>query len=482
MSKSTCKTIAVILLSCMFLLGPGIKSTSAQQRIQQRIGLENKLLPDSLENQAEFGKSVAIYRHTAIVGAQSVTNSEVTFSGAAYIHKFDGSEWIQTQKLIASDVGISGDEFGVSVDIEGDVAVVGATFNENNGSVYVFNYNGVKWVEVQKLQAQNPDFQEGFGSSLSLEGSSLIVGTSIFGSPGHAYIFEFDGAQWFEKQKLIPNNSVNSDLFGRSVGLSGDYAVVGTAVGRVNVFHSDGIAWTEKQILTPSDPGGPNNYRFGEHVSIEGNSILIGRDFDAKKSGSAYIFEFEEDNWYETQKLKADDGTANDGFGSSVHIHDDLLVIGSPNNRSSRGAAYIFERGGAGWDQKYKLIKGDDEANDPLDQSFFGNSVFITSNIALIGAWSSEEDGIESGSAYLYEFIAQPGQITAADGESNNQTRISWYNRSNNADGFRIYRDDIEIGSTVLAARVFNDIDAIPGKLYNYEVTAYNNYWEESPP
>ncbi len=88
---------------------------------------------------------------------------------------------------------------------------------------------------------------------------------------------------------------------------------------------------------------------------------------------------------------------------------------------------------------------------------------------------------LRTGAAYLYEFMAQPGNVTAADGESNNQIKISWNNRSNNADGFRIYRDGEEIGSTVLAATVYNDIDAIPGKLYNYQVTAYNNYWEESP-
>ena len=105
----------------------------------------------------------------------------------------------------------------------------------------------------------------------------------------------------------------------------------------------------------------------------------------------------------------------------------------------------------------------------------------IDKSIALIGSFLDEENGIRLGSAYLYEFIAQPGQLTAGDGESGNLVRISWNNRSNNVEGFKIYRDGIEIGSTVLAASVFIDFGAIAGKIYAYEVSVYNNFWGESP-
>jgi hypothetical protein len=473
-STSTAYLLVLTFISTIVLSVTGIKSVLGQPRI----GIENKFLPADAEEGMEFGKSVAVFGNTAIVGAQSASE----YQGAVYIYQFNGNDWIQTQKLIASDATEgAADEFGVAVDIEGNIAVVGATFNEDNGSVYVFEFNGVAWNEKQKIQAQNPISFEGFGQSLSLSGTTLLIGTSIFGAPGRVFIFDFNGVEWVEKQELKPLDSNTGDFFGTSVSLSDDRAVIGTVQGAAYAFHNENGTWIEKQKLVPSDPG-VNNFRFGESVAIDNNSILIAReedDINGPNSGSVYVFEYDGTTWSEKQKLKADDGVDNDLFGKSIHLTDRLLLVGAPGHNENRGAAYIFEYDGAGWIQKYKLIKGDNEGNDPDGDNYgrFGNSVFIELNRALVGSWVDEENGIKSGSAYLYEFMAQPGNVIAADGESNNQVRISWENRSNNADGFRIYRDGKEIGSTVLAATVFNDIDAIPGKLYKYQVTAYNNYW-----
>ena len=469
--KSSTNYKTVLILLALYFLNLTIKTASAQPRV----GLETKFLPDSLESSALFGRSAKMDGNRAIIGAPRMTNGSATLSGVAFIYEFNGNEWIQTQKLVASDFNMN-DEFGATVDIKGDVAVVssrGGILETINGVVYVFNYNGVRWIEVQKIEVQESARQ--FGSYLALNEKTLMIGNRYQIGGGFLYIYEYDGTQWIQSQRIDTIAGISVDLFK-------DKAVIGTDNGNAHVIQFEGESWIVRQTLVPSDSGGISNLGFGANVSIYDNKILIGRagdNINGQNSGSAYVFDYDGIDWSESQKLISDDNASGDNFGYSVNINDGLLVIGAPINNESRGAAYIFEYNGAGWKQKYKLVKGDDEANPPAEFTLFGSNVSIDPKKALVSA-SGTQNGTISGACYLYEFMAQPGNVTAADGESGSQVRISWQNRSNNADGFRIYRDGIEIGSTVLAATVFNDIDAIPGKLYKYQVTAYNNFWDES--
>ncbi len=449
---------------------------------QPRIGRENKLLPSDGKDEDYFGTSVAISGAYAIIGAPQAMGV-----GAAYIYKLDGSDWVETQKLVPSNPVPFGD-FGFSVDIEGSVAVVGTL----SGSASIFEFDGFEWTERQKLLSSSFPDAGGFGRSVSLSGRHLMIGAPhADGSQGSAYIFEYDGSEWINPQILLPEDPPLLPegallLFGLEVSIDGNLAIVGTPEGVAFAFSFDGSKW-DQQILKPSDNTTKPYSSFGRPVSISGNRAFIGRQEDdingATNSGSVYYFEYDGDEWHQEQKLLAEDGGNFDSFGRSLQINEDFLVVGAPGNLVNRGAAYIFEFDGEGWSQRYKLVKGDQEGIDPdeFSQARFGNSVAMDKNIALIGSFEDKENGIQSGSAYLYEFIAQPGQLTAGDGESGNLVRISWNNRSNNVEGFKIYRDGIEIGSTVLAAAVFIDFGAIAGKIHAYEVSVYNNFWGESP-
>ena len=243
-------------------------------------------------------------------------------------------------------------------------------------------------------------------------------------SSGSAYIFERDGlGHWNEVQKLTASDGAEGDWFGRSVSISGDYAVIGARYdddngsfsGSAYVFERDGAGnWLEVQKLTASD-GNPYD-KFGLSVSISGDYAVIGAyldDDNGSSSGSAYVFERDgAGNWSERAKLTASDGAASDSFGYSVSISGEYAVIGArydDDNGSFSGSAYVFERGEFGnWSETGKLTACDGE-----EQDRFGYSVSISGDDALIGAWGDDDNGSSSGSAYVYKI--QPGPVCLGD-------------------------------------------------------------------
>lgn len=167
-------------------------------------------------------------------------------SGAAYVFRDAGNIWVEEQKLKAADAG-SGDEFGVSVSICGDVALIGAFLNDDrgsdSGSAYVFRYDGNRWREEQKLVASDGTAGDEFGQSVSISGRAAVVGAHFeMDRIGSAYLFQYDGNTWDEKQKLIASDRFVDDAFGSSVQMSGHSLVVG-APGNDDSGEASGSAY-----------------------------------------------------------------------------------------------------------------------------------------------------------------------------------------------------------------------------------------------
>jgi hypothetical protein len=175
------------------------------------------------------------------------------------------SPWTQQQKLSATD-GAAGDFFGDSVSISGNIAIIGAGYddiaaNVNQGSAYVFVRNGTSWTEQQKLTAADGAAGDFFGDNVSISGTTAIIsaGYDDVGSntnQGSAYVFIQNGTTWSEQQKLTVSDGAAGDLFGSDVSISVDSAIVGaseddiganTNQGSAYVFVRNGTAWTEQQ-------------------------------------------------------------------------------------------------------------------------------------------------------------------------------------------------------------------------------------------
>jgi cyclophilin family peptidyl-prolyl cis-trans isomerase len=368
-----------------------------------------------------FGFAVAVDADFAIVGAPRDNN----YTGSAYIFEYNSGNWTQQAKLTASD-GTAGDYFGGSVSISANHAIIGAPGDDDyTGSAYIFECNNGSWTQQAKLISYDDDAGDRFGQSVSISGDCAIVGAKfddiIATDAGSASIFyrhEGGTNNWGLQFVLSPSDAAANDNFGYSVSINGEYVIIGAIgddpcsdfpnyTGSAYIYRHDGTSWVQQAKLTASD-GAPLD-RFGWSVSTDGYYAIVGahlNDDNGSSSGSAYIFEpnkIDPNNWEQKAKLIASDAAASDYFGYSVAIGGGHALVGAyqnDDNGSNSGSAYIFEPNDLNlnnWDQKAKLTASDAAASD-----YFGFSVAIgTGRRAIVGAYGNDDSGSESGSAYI---------------------------------------------------------------------------------
>ena len=502
---------------------------------------QTKLSPAMGAAEQFFGISLAMSGDTVLIGARG-DNSQGSFSGSAYVFQRSGGLWSQQAKLIASD-GAKNHEFGLSVALVGDAAFIAAplddSYDTETGRIYVFTRSLNQWSERGKIAAADSEPSDRFGNSLAVSGSLLLAGAvddadsgvgsgtayffdlsnylvdtdadglldsddadkdgdgipnlvevelgldelnnadgssdldgdgwsnsdeylfgtdisdlfsnpsvysgnlhqKVFASNGTAgkrfgysvaisddtallatnnsdvvgigsdvvYVYTFSDGKWREQAKLRAKDSVVGDRFGTSLALSQDTALVGafydatngTGSGCVYVFTRDGNQWSEEAKIIGSDTEALDY--FGYSVALSDDTAIIGASGDddqGSASGSAYIFTRTGTSWNQIDKLTAADGTANAQFGGSVSLDSDTVIIGAKrgdDNGINSGSAYVFHRDGDTWNQQAKLLADDRSAGDE-----FGVSVAVSGDTALIGSYKADYGGTDSGAAYVF--------------------------------------------------------------------------------
>jgi hypothetical protein len=377
--------------------------------------IEQKLTASDAAADDFFGNAVSVSGNVMVVGSL-YDDDGGTDSGSAYVYRHNGSNWVEEQKLTASDAAAD-DFFGYSVSVSGDVIVVGAILDEdgdfNSGSAYVYRYNGSSWVEEQKLTASGAAADDLFGYAVSVNGDVIVVGSLYddYGDrySGSAHVYRHNGSSWAEEQKLIGSDADVDDHFGTSVSVSGDVIVVGAYLdfvdgyskGSAYVYRHNGSSWVEEQKLIANDAAA-NDY-FGISVSVSGNVIIIGASNDddgGRYSGSAYVYRHDGSSWVEEQKLTASDADVDDLFGYSVSVSGDVIIVGALEDDDggfNSGSAYVYRHNGSSWVEEQKLIASDAAADD-----LFGISVSVSGDFIVVGAFFDDDGGADSGSAYVY--------------------------------------------------------------------------------
>ena len=346
-------------------------------------GQRPKIFADDGEAGDGFGCSVSISGDgdTVVVGAKE-GYGEDSNSGSAYI--FDRNypttnAWGQRKRIFHEDVDgeEEDDQFGISVSISKNTVVVGAYFDDDkgtsSGSAYIFDRDqggANNWGQVQKIVAEDGAGFDNFGASVSISENTVLVGAFSdyhHSSPkaGSAYIFDRNPSTnvWGQVTKIIASDYATSDQFGFSVSISGDgdTAVVGAFYGNGNVANTGSVyifdrnypttnAWGQSKKIIDDSENGEIGEMFGISVSISGDRLVVGADFD-NDNGSAYIF----DRNYPTTNawgvrpnmpITAYDGAAFDRFGHSVSISGDTVVVGAygdDDKGDESGSAYVYK-------------------------------------------------------------------------------------------------------------------------------------------
>ena len=369
-----------------------------------------------------FGHSVCLDGDTAIIGMPQADHAG-TSAGSALIftRKSDGT-WMEASTLIATDAEAY-DYFGDTVSLDGDVALIGAPFDDdggtNAGSAYVFTRQADgTWVETAKLSAGDAAGYKFFGEHVCLHADLAVVGcpydNEVAPAAGSAYVFARQmGGSWLQVAKLLPNDGDAGDWFGLSGAVHNDVVMIGAAhddgvgleSGSVYVFSEqlDG-SWAQTGKLVAEDQWTAD--QFGWSVSLNGEFAIIGAPFDddaGMNSGSVYIFTLQEGGmWAQASKHTASDGDAYDQFGISVSIQSGAAVVGAHldnDGGTDVGSAYVLtqEEAHGGWLETSKLVNVDAAEHD-----YFGMSVSIDQNRVIVGVPRDDDEGPQSGSAWVF--------------------------------------------------------------------------------
>ena len=369
-----------------------------------------------------FGYGVALSDNTAVVGATKVDhNINGVDVGAAYVYTRSGNNWVQEAKLLAND-GKANDEFGGQVAISGETIIIGVIRDDDDingvdsGSAYVFTRSGKTWVQSTKLIANDASKGDSFGWSIGISDDTVVIGAprddELGENSGSAYVFTRSGDTWIQQAKLTASDGTEGDVFGISASLSGDTIVIGADLneekglnaGAAYVFTRTGNIWSQQAKLTAEDAS--EGDIFGVRVALDGNTALISARRDDDKimgvdSGSAYVFTRTGNTWSQQAKLTAPDGAADDRFGRSVALVGDTAVIGAmfqDEKGKNSGSAYVFKRSGNNWNLKTQLT-----ADDGAQGDVFGWNVSLSGQTAIISANRDNDNGENSGSAYLFD-------------------------------------------------------------------------------
>lgn len=371
----------------------------------------------------------------------------------------------EVAKLVPGD-GKPGDQFGFSASISGNRALVGAPFhNGNRGAAYIYVFDGTSWIEEAELTAGDGQPSDVFGWSVALDGDRALVGAIDADSvAGAVYVFTFDGTSWSEQARLTPDDAEAGDTFGWNISLAGDRALISAIYdnslqGSAYVFVFDGSTWMQEAKLVAAD-GAPDD-TFGFSVSLSGDRALLGAAGDDDKgssSGSAYVFAYDGSRWQEQAKLSGSDETSASRFGISVSLDGDRALVGAygdGEHGADSGAAYVFAADGAIWQEKAKLTASDETFADN-----FGYAVALKGGRAVVGAREANESGGSSGSAYVFAFDGanwnQEAELAPTDG------------RSGDLFGYRVSID----GERVLIASLYDSPKGeASGSAYVFELT-----------
>lgn len=271
-------------------------------------------------------------------------------------------------------------------------------------------------VEIQRIQPPDVADLSFFGNAVAMSGPAgqpadrAIIGAFLQDGTGAAYIYRREGNAWIYDGKLSPSDGVEGSYFGNAVGIDGDYAVVGAPgaqdgkggdiPGAAYVFKREGGTWTQVARLSES-PG----IELGSAVAISGSRIMVGDPEDNERgdrAGAVYVYKQSGDDFSTDAKILATDATPEDYFGSAIYLDGDRAIFGALFNDQSAvesGAAYIYIWNGSIWFKQAKIAP-----SDPTQEKWFGFSVHLVGDLAVVGAPQDDASGADAGAAYFFEW------------------------------------------------------------------------------
>jgi hypothetical protein len=386
---------------------------------------------------ALFGFSVSLSADgsTAVIGGRESR-------GVAWVFTRSGSTWEQQGPPLTikeedpsercdEEPGECGFGRSVSVSANGETALIGAPDDDaGRGAAFVFAPNGRgEWTQQgKKLEVENEEeIGDGaFGRSvaLSADGDTALIGANAArADQGAAWVFARSGNTWTQQSTKLTDGEEHAGIayFGRSVALSanGNTALIGApnenvSFGAAWVFTRSGTTWAQPGVKLTGGEQEDGQGRFGFSVALSafGNTALIGARQDSGGVGAAWVFKRSGATWEQPGvKLTGGEESGEGEFGFSVALSTDgeVALVGGPRDNDHVGAAWLFTRTGAIWGPQGAKLAGVEEG----EKDWFGSAVALSSDgeTALIGGPFEEA---KSGAAWAFLNSAVPSPTVSS--------------------------------------------------------------------
>jgi hypothetical protein len=309
----------------------------------------------------------------------------------------------------------AGDGFPGALALDGDRLLVGRPNHSphgiQSGEVLEFSHSAGTWVQVDAFAPNDGQDYDSFGFALALDGDRVAVGAAedddVTENSGAVYVFEHVGSNWVQTAKIKTNGPGFYNYLGGSVALSGDRIAAGAEgaglSGAVYIFERSAGAWTQKAKLT--DPSLGTDAGFGVSLSMTGERLLIGAWFapsSSVQSGAAYVFDKIGSVWIQSAVLTLAAPMSLDRFGTAVALRNDVAVVSAPLRdlvAPDSGGVYVFRHIAGAWQLESTLAGASAGWGDLI-----GNFLAFDGDRILASAEGHDAGNPDIGAAYLFQY------------------------------------------------------------------------------
>lgn len=362
-----------------------------------------------------FGNSIDIYEDTMVVGNRA--------SDEVYIYERDSGEWVFSEILKAKDTKRN-DGFGYNILLRGNTLFVGAIYanigkNKNQGAVYVFEKDGGSWKERQKIFSGDGGTGDLFGFSIDIYGNMMAVGAphKTIGDnryQGAVYLYKYSGSSWGLSDKLIlgygSGITDRYDKFGHAVTINSKMLAIGAPGmgyenrGKVLIYQRNKDGSFKDQIgQTVSADGAVPNDMFGFDVGSTHDRLYVSAVGRSGQKGTIQVFKEDAHGKFKySQSIIAPDIDAGSQFAYSFIVSEDFVIVGARNDplgnqkSADQGSVYVFSNSTGDYKEIMKVV-----ASDGMPGHRFGNAFSCSADTLAINASGAGKNG--SGAIYILE-------------------------------------------------------------------------------
>jgi hypothetical protein len=375
--------------------------------------LLEKITPSDAIADHNFGESISLRNRDLLISADGDADNGVG-SGAAYLYRFDGSSWNFIRKFAASDAA-AGDSFGQSVTIQGERYFISADeaspLGMNGGILYQYEQINGSWYERKFISDQGTSDAR-LGQRFAISGDIVVVGApwdSEDGTDaGAAYIYDLKTMA----RQHITHPATSSGEFGNQCDIDGNFAAITDRNGGGIVLYerNTGGNWAHLQTVNP------NPSAFYMAPNLRDDVLVFGDEEYNSDQGAMYVYRRDGTSYAQEDFITYSSGTTGEDFGQTIELSEDLIAVGADEvdgGGTARGAVILYEYDGSDWVENSTLI----EAWDPEDGAQFGESVSVDGNVMVVSAQLHDNDGVpgdqgvDEGTAYVYRYDGSDWQF-----------------------------------------------------------------------